>query len=824
VRGARWLIALAALALIVCPAPAAAQKPTAERPTYALGEKWIRTDGVWSLARVEKDAYVFVTSDWRAGEIRLGKDLSPVRETWGSHVDWEIDPPLPITWPLEVGKWRRGTVTLRTIEFPNGVLVNLLWRVEAYEDVKVPAGTFKAFRIVYTAEGRGDDPAAPRFTDRTLSALWYAPEARQFVQGEAGGLPLRFQIVAVDRPDAAPLRIAIDYPREQARLATDAVTLTGTVAAGKGITHLSVTVNGTEISTEAQRTPRLDLLFNLTVQLNEGKNVILVTATDAVGDTRQEVRTVFFERPPPATAHPAPAPAAPAGSAPAAPMPTPPAPAPAPAVARPAESPPSLAPPTPPPPPPAPTAAALPPFQVEVSVPRDQMRTEQESVALAGVVSGGRGVRRVLVTVNGVEISRREESTPQSSVAVNLPLRLREGQNTLVVTASDVDGRTQQEVRTVHYDKRVPLGLNVRFPEDRARLADQTTVVAALVTSSKGVTQVTVTLNGAEVLRQSEPAPPKSLAVTVPVTLREGANAIVVTATEADGTVKQEIRTVIYDRPERPTPPAPALAPGRWAVIIGIGAYDSPDIGSLRYTVPDADAMYQVLTGPGGFKKEQVILMTDRTERKPTIRNVRWALGTFLARSARKDDTVVIFFAGHGAPEVDQRGLERDGLAKYLAPSDADPEDLFSTALAMDDMQTILGRIEAERVVVFLDACYSGAAGGRTFASKKTRVTRLDDLFLERLTRSKGRAIITASRASEVSLELPELGHGIFTYYLVEGLKGAADGNRDGIVSLQELYEYLDQQVTQKARAVGGNQHPVMKGELEGALPLIKVR
>ncbi|MEK7372626.1 MAG: hypothetical protein AAB265_14350, partial [candidate division NC10 bacterium] len=134
------------------------------------------------------------------------------------------------------------------------------------------------------------------------------------------------------------------------------------------------------------------------------------------------------------------------------------------------------------------------------------------------------------------------------------------------------------------------------------------------------------------------------------------------------------------------------------------------------------------------------------------------------------------------------------------------------------------GRIEAERVLVFLDTCYSGAAGGRTFASRRTRAVTLDEAFLDRLTRSKGRAIVTASRPGEVALELPELGHGIFTYYLIEGLKGAADLNRDGIVSLQELYEYLEREVTRKSRAVGGNQHPVMKGELEGVLPIVQVK
>jgi uncharacterized caspase-like protein len=318
----------------------------------------------------------------------------------------------------------------------------------------------------------------------------------------------------------------------------------------------------------------------------------------------------------------------------------------------------------------------------------------------------------------------------------------------------------------------------------------------------------------------------KSVALTVPVTLREGNNVIVVTATEADGTSTQAVRTVAYDAPKvaaAPPPPAVEL-PERWAVVIGVGNYEHPAISKLQYTINDAEALYQVLIGPGGFKKERVLLLTDRTERKPTLRNIKWALGTFLSRSAKKDDMVLIFFAGHGAPEVDPRGIERDGLSKYLVPIDADPDDLYSTALPMDDLQTIFGRIEAERAVIFLDSCYSGAAGGRTFAAKKTRATSVDDVFLDRLTRSKGRAIITASRPSEVSVELPDLKHGIFTYYLVEGLKGAADLNRDGIVTLQELYEYVEREVGAKSRAVGGNQHPLMKGELEGLLPLVKVQ
>jgi anti-sigma regulatory factor (Ser/Thr protein kinase) len=87
-----------------------------------------------------------------------------------------------------------------------------------------------------------------------------------------------------------------------------------------------------------------------------------------------------------------------------------------------------------------------------------------------------------------------------------------------------------------------------------------------------------------------------------------------------------------------------------------------------------------------------------------------------------------------------------------------------------------------------------------------------------------GVVVLLSCAKGEVSVETGVFGHGIFTYYLTEGLKGAADLNRDGIVSLQELYEYVEQQVSRKSRLVGGNQHPVMKGEQEGVLPLTKVR
>jgi uncharacterized caspase-like protein len=81
--------------------------------------------------------------------------------------------------------------------------------------------------------------------------------------------------------------------------------------------------------------------------------------------------------------------------------------------------------------------------------------------------------------------------------------------------------------------------------------------------------------------------------------------------------------------------------------------------------------------------------------------------------------------------------------------------------------------------------------------------------------------VLTASKASEVSEEREDLGHGVFTYYLLEGLKGKADADKDGIVTVDEAYAYVSKKVPE---VTGQNQHPVKKGEVEGQLVLGHVR
>lgn len=274
--------------------------------------------------------------------------------------------------------------------------------------------------------------------------------------------------------------------------------------------------------------------------------------------------------------------------------------------------------------------------------------------------------------------------------------------------------------------------------------------------------------------------------------------------------------------PEQPDlPPQPVEVKDRYAVVVGISAYEDDTIPNLKYAAEDAQAVYNALVRHGGYKEENIKLLLNE---QATYREIKSALGTFLPRNAEKDDAVFIYFAGHGCPDVDRsEGNPEDKIAKYLAPWDADRDDLYSTAFRMDELSAMLKRIESQYIVLALDTCYSGQAGqGRTFETVNTRAV-LSNAFLNRIA-GQGRVVITAADVNELSMELDAFGHGIFTHHLVTGMKGEADLDGDGLVSVQELYDYLSERVTKDAMSAGGRQHPLFRGSLPGKLPLTTVQ
>lgn len=282
----------------------------------------------------------------------------------------------------------------------------------------------------------------------------------------------------------------------------------------------------------------------------------------------------------------------------------------------------------------------------------------------------------------------------------------------------------------------------------------------------------------------------------VPVYLVYGPNHLIVTAVTENDTIGDR-RLSLNRAPDT----------GRfWVVVIGIGKYSDEKIRDLGYARQDSQAIYDYFRSALTIPETQLFLLLDD---QATNRQIMELLGETLPKNANNpEDTVIIYFAGHGMSEPDLGSVEADGLAKYLVPADADREHLFSTGINMEVLGRIFGRIAAERVVVLADTCFSGAVGGRTIERQEAFRSSLTEEFLDRLVTGRGRLILTASDANEVAEERAALGHGVFTYYLLQGLEGQADVDCNRVVTADELYRYVFQNVSKET---GGRQNPVRK-------------
>ena len=240
--------------------------------------------------------------------------------------------------------------------------------------------------------------------------------------------------------------------------------------------------------------------------------------------------------------------------------------------------------------------------------------------------------------------------------------------------------------------------------------------------------------------------------------------------------------------------------PQAWAVIVGVSEYQNAGIPSLKFADKDAESFANFLRRPegGGYASDHMLVLLNKDA---TLANVRDALMKFL-KQAIDIDLVIIYFAGHGAPEPARP------TNIYLLTYDSDPNSLPTTSFPMWDIKTVLERhISAKRVVVFSDACHSGGISVN-FATRGlgSSEPNLVNQYLADLSKTKeGIVVFTASAAGEVSQEFPDMGHGAFTYYLLEGLEGKADYDNDYTITINELMRYVEEQVKRKTH---GAQNP----------------
>jgi hypothetical protein len=245
------------------------------------------------------------------------------------------------------------------------------------------------------------------------------------------------------------------------------------------------------------------------------------------------------------------------------------------------------------------------------------------------------------------------------------------------------------------------------------------------------------------------------------------------------------------------------------AFIVGIGDYDNlSDLGLAP--VYDADEFEKLLVSPKhcGYPTANVRVLRNREATRSAI----IAGLQELAAQSQPSDTVVFYFSGHGT----QRTAGPD-VGTYLCPHEFDGKRPRETGVEAEELSDLLQQIKAERLLVLIDACRSGAVarvkadGDENFLKWEFGGTRLD-----KLAAGKGRVIISASEAHQNSMILGRYRNSLFTHFVLEGLQGGVDDRGDGLVRVLDLFHFVADQVT-KAR---GDQNPVLTTRTQDNFPV----
>ncbi len=224
-------------------------------------------------------------------------------------------------------------------------------------------------------------------------------------------------------------------------------------------------------------------------------------------------------------------------------------------------------------------------------------------------------------------------------------------------------------------------------------------------------------------------------------------------------------------------PPATAIQPHRYAVIIGVEKYRE-QLPRADYAEADARVFADYAKRVLGVPEENVALMVGE---RATRGDFEKYLERWLPNRVEEGGEVYVYYSGHGAPDT------ANGDA-YLVPYDGDPTYIEQTGYPVKRLYNQLSRLPASRVVVLLDSCFSGG-GGRSVIAKGSRplVTVTPQGIPSKIT------VISASGANQVSNSYEARQHGLFTYFLLKGLKEKGD-------NLRAVFDYLKPEVAKAAR------------------------
>ncbi len=238
------------------------------------------------------------------------------------------------------------------------------------------------------------------------------------------------------------------------------------------------------------------------------------------------------------------------------------------------------------------------------------------------------------------------------------------------------------------------------------------------------------------------------------------------------------------------------------ALIIGIENYS--DLVKASYANNDAQYFKDYAKNSLGIKNENIQLLLDENA---TFIKINKVLKKWLKSKVIPNKTeLIIFYAGHGLATQD--GDKQD---LYLLPQNADTDMLSISSISRNNLFKEISNLNPKSVTIFFDACYSGTSrDNKTLIASARPVNilkKVEDNIPENFT------IFSASQLNQMSSGLKNGEHGIFSYYLMKGLEGLADQNKDKKITNGELQAYMNLNVSQRAAEWGREQNPSLTGD-----------
>ena len=232
--------------------------------------------------------------------------------------------------------------------------------------------------------------------------------------------------------------------------------------------------------------------------------------------------------------------------------------------------------------------------------------------------------------------------------------------------------------------------------------------------------------------------------------------------------------------------------PKLWLLLVGVNQYQDEQIPSLRYSAVDCQGLAEALidASSGQFTQKEVKIYHDFAPQLPLLETVSASLKE-ITNAAKEIDTVLFYFSGHGI-------IQPNTQQAFLCLADTQKSNLKNTGLALQDLLQSLSHCPAQNQLVWLDACHSGGMTlrGTTVEPLPSPTPQLVQVLQQRAAISKGFYALLSCDTNQQSWEFTELGHGVFTYYLMRGLQGdAADLN--SVISADSLYRYVYHQTLQ---------------------------